>query len=340
MLRILHIGLGPLGRKIITDLHERGLGTVVAAVDVDPALTGLRLSTLAKGASPTVRVLANLAGFKGWKAIDAAIVTTSSDMRLCAPTFRSLLSRSVAVVTTCEETTWPWLRHAALARELDTLARKRGGRLLGTGVNPGAMMDTVPVFATAVCKSVRSIEIHRIQDATTRRIPFQKKIGATLSRAALAQGIKDGWLRHVGLGESLHFVAHHMGWTIDSWSETIEPVIAERAMTCGLGPIARGHARGVRQVAIGHCKGQPRGTPLIKMVFQATIGRKGVEPQDRVIVRGEPDLDVVFRGGVHGDIATSAMTLNSIAPLLAAPPGLHTMASIPLVRWSPPRGKR
>ncbi len=336
MLRILHIGLGPLGRKIITDLHERGLGTVVAAVDVDPALTGQRLSTLANGASPKVRVLASLADFKGWKTIDAAIVTTRSDMRLCAPTFRSLLSRGIAVVSTCEETTWPWLRHKALARELDTMARKRGGRLLGTGVNPGAMMDTVPVFATAVCKSVRSIEIHRIQDATTRRIPFQKKIGATLSRAAFAQGIKDGWLRHVGLGESLHFVAHYMGWTIDSWSETIEPVIAERAMTCGLGPIAKGHARGVRQVAIG----TQRGKPLIKMVFQATIGRKGAEPQDRVIVRGEPDLDLVFRGGVHGDIATSAMTLNSIARLLAAPPGLHTMATIPLVRWSPPRGKR
>ena len=340
MLRILHIGLGPLGQKIITDLHQRGLGTVVGAVDINPALSGKPLSSVAKGASHRVRILSRLDDFAGWKGIDAAIVTTSSDMRLCADTFGTLLRRGVAVVTTCEETTWPWLRHAALARRLDALAKRHGGRLLGTGVNPGAMMDTVPVFATAVCKAVESVEIHRIQDATTRRIPFQKKIGATLSRKDFAQGIKDGWLRHVGLGESLHFVAHYMGWRIASWSETIEPVIAERAMTCGLGPIPKGHARGVRQIAVGHCKGQHKGKPIIKMVFQATIGRKGVEPQDRVIVRGEPNIDLAFRGGVHGDIATSAMTLNSIAPLLAAPPGLHTMATIPLVRWSPPRVRR
>ncbi len=335
MHRILHVGLGPLGIKIVNDLYERRLGRVVAAVDINPAVAGRPLASICASArglkGGSVRVLPSLDAFKGWAQIDAAVVTTSSDMRLCAPTFRFLLRRGVSVVTTCEETTWPWLRHAALARSLHTLARRHGGRLLGTGVNPGAMMDTVPVFATAVCKRVKSLEIHRIQDATTRRIPFQKKIGATLSRADFAMGIKAGWLRHVGLGESLHFVAHYMGWTIDTWSETIQPVIARSPTRCGLGPIPTGHACGVRQVAVGKRKGKP----LITMVFQATIGQTDPAPQDRVIVNGEPNLDVVFRGGVHGDVATSAMTLNSIGPLLAAPPGLHTMATIPLVRWSP-----
>jgi 4-hydroxy-tetrahydrodipicolinate reductase len=330
MLRILHIGLGPLGQKVIHDLHDRGIGRVIGAVDVDPALAGKPLASIVKGLSSDVRVMHALEDFAAWDQVDAAIVTTASDLRRCADTFRALLARGTTIVSTCEELVWPWLRHRALADELHAAALKGRGRLLGTGVNPGAMMDMIPVFATGVCRKVRSVEVHRIQDATSRRIPFQKKIGATLDDAAFAAGVKEGWLRHVGLGESLHFVAHYLGLRIDAWHETIDMVRAERELACGLGPIRKGHAAGVRQTATGAHAGKP----VISMIFQAAIAQD--DPQDRVIIDGEPALDVVYRGGVHGDIATSAMTLNAIASLRAAGPGLHTMATIPLVHWTPP----
>lgn len=334
MTRILQIGLGPLGQKVVTDFVQRGLGEVVGAVDINPALANRPLSDAAPALAGTpagaVRILPSLEAFADWSRVDAALVTTASDLRACAPTLETLLRRGQTVVTTCEEAVWPWLRHDALARSLDALAREHGGRLLGTGVNPGAMMDMVPVFVTGVCRAVKRVEVHRIQDATTRRIPFQKKIGATLDDAAFAAGVKAGWLRHVGLGESLHFIAHALGMKIDRWDESIEPVKADRDLTCGLGPIPRGAAAGVRQVATGFSGS----APLVRLVFQAAIGQ--TDPCDRVIVDGEPSLDVVYQGGVHGDVATSAMTLNSIRPLRHAPPGLHTMASIPLVSWTPP----
>lgn len=329
MYRILHVGLGPLGQRVIDDLTTRHLGVVAAAADVSPALAGKPLGEVVPATRADVRVMAGLDDFCAYDTIDAAIVTTSSDLRACEPTLRKLLSKGCTVVSTCEELVWPWLRHKQLADELDALAKRHGGRLLGTGVNPGAMMDMIPVFSTCVCRGVRTVEVHRIQDATTRRIPFQKKIGATLDDRGFSAGVKEGWLRHVGLGESLHFIAHYMGMAIDDWHESIEPVKAEKPMICGLGEIKPGHAAGVRQVAVG----KRHGKALITMIFQAAIGQK--DPQDRVIIDGEPRLDVVFRGGVHGDIATSAMTLNSIASLLKAPPGLHTMASIPLVHWTP-----
>lgn len=333
MLKILHVGLGPLGRAMVADLHGRGLGEVVGAVDTDAALAGRRLSELVPGAGRAVRVAGSLESLGALRGIDAAVVTTSSDVRACEATFEQLLGRGLPVVSTCEELVWPWLRHAALARRLDRLARRRGGRLLGTGVNPGMMMDALPVFATAVCRRVRSIEVHRFQDASTRRIPFQRKIGAGLSRREFAAGVRAGWLRHVGLGESMHLIAACMGWRIDRWSESIGPMIAARAMRCGLGPIGAGRARGVRQTARAQCGGRV----VIRMDFRAAIGLQEPEPQDRVIVRGEPDLDVVYRGGVHGDVATSAITLNCLGPLMAAAPGLHTMASIALPRWAPGR---
>ncbi|HZW06001.1 MAG TPA: hypothetical protein VFF65_02665 [Phycisphaerales bacterium] len=327
MYRILHVGFGPLGQRIVGDVYARRLGEVAALVDTSRELAGRKLRDYVPQAKTDVPVTASLDEALVSGRFDAAVVTTSSDLRRCMDVFRSLLSAGLPVVSTCEELVFPWLRHAGLAQELDSIARRTGGRIMGTGVNPGAMMDTIPVFVTAVCSKVQSVEVHRIQDATTRRVPFQKKIGAGLDDAQFAQGIKDGWLRHVGLGESMHFVAHYLGLPFEEWGETIEPVKATRQLQCGLGTIEPGRAAGVRQVAVGTRAGKP----VITMVFQAAIGQTDPAPQDRVIIRGEPNIDVSFSGGVHGDIATSAMTLNAIPSLLNAPPGLHTSATVPLL---------
>ncbi|MFT3686957.1 MAG: hypothetical protein QM783_18885 [Phycisphaerales bacterium] len=330
MQRILHVGFGPLGQKIVGDLYARRLGEVAALVDTSKEFAGRKLRDFVPAAKTDVAITASLDEALARGRYDAAVVTTSSDLRKCMDVFRTLLSAGLPVVSTCEELVFPWLRHAALAQELDSIAKRTGGRIIGTGVNPGAMMDTIPVFVTAVCGKVQSVEVHRIQDATPRRLPFQKKIGAGLDDVQFAQGIKDGWLRHVGLGESLHFVAHYLGLPFDDWNETIEPVKATTKLQCGLGTIEPGRAAGVRQVAVGTRAGKP----VITMVFQAAIGQKDPAPQDRVIIKGEPDVDVVFTGGVHGDIATSSMTLNALSSLLAAPPGLHTSATVPLLRFA------
>ncbi len=325
MKRTLHVGLGPLGLRILAETIDRGAGHVVAAVDTDPRLAGKPLSEFVPAADPRVRVHASLEEIHNWGEVDCAIVATSSDLARCAPTFRELLRRGKAVTSTCEELVYPWLRHVALAEELDELAKRHGGRLLGTGINPGFMMDALPTFLSGVCKSVRSVQCFRIQDASVRRIPFQKKIGVGLDDAQFAAKVKDGSLRHVGLGESLHFIAHYVGLAIERWEEDISPVKAERDMVSGLGPVPRGKVCGVRQVARGYRDEQA----VVHLEFQAAIGQH--EPYDRVVIEGDPKLDLVIPGAVHGDTATCAIIVNSISRILAAPPGLHTMASVPIV---------
>ena len=139
MLSILQVGLGPLGRRVADDLVARRLGAVVAAVDTAPELEGSRVSD--------ARVTADLESALAAD-FDVAIVTTSSDLSRCADTFRALLRRGAAVVSTCEELLWPTLRHPDLTAELDGIAKEHGGRLLGTGINPGYVMDALPVVAT------------------------------------------------------------------------------------------------------------------------------------------------------------------------------------------------
>lgn len=328
LFNLLHVGLGPLGKLIVADAHARRVGHVHAAVEIDPRVVGKRLDEVVPGSGFDTRVVASLDEVSDWDRFDCAIVSTSSDLARCADTFRTILKRGVSIVSTCEELLYPWLRHSPLAEELDTLARETGTRLVGTGVNPGFMMDALPVAATAVCRHVRRVHVWRIQDATTRRVPFQKKIGAGLDDAAFNARIKDGSLRHVGLGESLHFISRYLHLDVSRWEETIEPVRAERDLSCELGPIRKGVASGVRQVARGWNARDSE--PVVRLEFQAAIGQQNPPAHDRVRIEAEPVIDLTITGGVHGDVATTAITLNAVRPLLSAPPGLHTMATMPM----------
>lgn len=323
MKRIVFVGLGPLGIRIANDLIRREAGQIVGAIDAAPSLADKPLCEIVPSADPRLRIAPSIEAFDAWDSADAVVVATSSDLTSCNATFRALLEKGKAVVSTCEELVYPWLRHVALAEDLHELAIKRGGRLLGTGVNPGFLMDFLPAALTSVCNEVRGVRCYRIQDASSRRIPFQKKIGAGLDDDQFAAKIKEGSLRHVGLGESLHFIAHYAGLKIERWEEDIAPVKADRDLVCGLGTITKGKAAGVRQVAKGYADERC----VIHLEFQAAIGQ--AEPHDRVVIEGEPNIDTVIPGGVHGDIATSAIVINCIPRLIRANPGLHTMATIP-----------
>lgn len=332
-LNVLFVGLGPLGKMILTDYVARGLGRVAGAVDLDPRLAGQRLRDIVPGsasgdAAVRTTIAEAVADAGGIASISAAVVATASDLARCMPTLRDLLSRGVPVVSTCEELLWPWLRHEAAANELEALCQKHGGRVVGTGVNPGFLMDTLPVVATAVARRVDRVHVERYQDASTRRIPFQQKIGATLSEADFAARVKEGVLRHVGLGESMHFISHYLGLGVTTWDETLGPVHATRNLSCALGEIKPGQISGVRQVATG-CNAA--GAPVITLEFQAAIGQEN--PRDRLVIEGEPRLEMIIPGAVQGDIATSAITLNMIPRVIEARPGLHTMATLALARF-------
>lgn len=324
MQRILSIGLGPLGRRVAQDLCSSAVGRIVAAVDSSPKLAGTRLDDLVPGAPADLCIQPGIEALEHAGPIDCAILTTASDLPACMPALRSLLSRGISVVSSCEELLFPWVRYPELALELEALCRKNNARALGTGVNPGYLMDALPVFATGVCRSVERVHAWRIQDATPRRVPFQKKIGAGLDLRAFEARVREGTLRHVGLCESLHFVAAALGWKIERWEESLEPVLATRALTCGVGEIKIGDAAGVRQVARAWVGGRER----LTLQFQAAIGQEN--PHDRVRIEGEPIIDMRLEGGVHGDIATSAILINCVRSLLAAPAGLQTMATIPM----------
>ena len=324
-IKVLQIGLGPLGIKMAEYIEQRSNTTTVAAIDVNPAIVGKQLSDLSPTLSSSVVIGRDIPAEVQNSQADIALLTTVSDMERITPQIEALVEAGLPVVTTCEELSFAWETFPELALRIDTAAKAHEVGVVATGVNPGFLMDALPSFLTAVCQSVEKVEVRRFQDASFRRIPFQNKIGAGLDLDAFQQKIDDGSLRHVGLTESMQFIATQLGWKLDKTEDIISPVVAQQAINSGARPIAPGLAAGVHQLGRGWVKGEEK----ITLTFQAAVGE--AESFDEVIIFGQPKIRSKIEGGVNGDVATCAITINTMGALLQANPGLHTMATLPMV---------
>ena len=323
-IRVAQVGMGAMGRRLTPFLLERPGLEIVAAVDTDAALEGQDLGLVAElnrelGLPVRTSLEAGVA--------DVAVLTTVSGLRAIGPQLEALLALGVNVVTSCEELAYPWETAPEWSADIDRKAREAGVSVLGTGVNPGFLMDLLPIAFTAVCRNVTKITVRRYQDATHRRLPFQRKIGAGLTPEEFEAKRVAGTLRHVGLTESMHMIAARLGWKLDRTEDVLAPVIASHPVSSREISVAVGLAAGVQQIGSGYVGEEER----IRLDFRAAIREEDV--QDAVEIEGEPQLHAIIPGGVNGDIATCAILTNAIPIVQRAPTGLRTMADIPPVSW-------
>ena len=324
MIHIIQIGLGPLGQQTARYIAtKKGIQTV-AAVDINPDLQGKDFGEFIGEETSGVIIENSLdAALQKLNYLpDAAIVTTVSSIKKLESQIEEVAEKNIPIVSTCEELSYPWKENPVSSKKIDEICKKYGVACLGTGVNPGFLMDYLPSVMSSVCKEIESITVERFQDATPRRVPFQQKIGAGLNLKAFKAKEKTGTLRHVGLKESVYFLADSLGFELDKVTEELNPVIAENDISNTAMDIKEGDARGVEQISHGYINGESK----IKMHFKAAIG----EPRsfDRITIKGVPSFISEIETGVNGDIATCAITINSVKSILKASPGLHTMSSV------------
>ncbi|HBG27804.1 MAG: hypothetical protein A2Y10_04335 [Planctomycetes bacterium GWF2_41_51] len=322
MINVVHLGLGPLGQKIVRFALERRVFNILGAVDPDPAKMGKDLGEFCGLGSLGIPICSSLTeALKGKKA-QVAIVTTVSSLVKFEPQAVELAKAGLHIVSTCEELAFSRRTQPEISKRLDAICKQSGIACIGTGVNPGFLMEYLPTVLTGVCQKVDSIHVWRVQDASIRRVPFQQKIGAGLTLDEFREKHRNGTLRHVGLPESVDFIAARMGWNLDRNEESLEPVIADTDIHSGYKPILKGMARGVYQTGRGFVGSRE----VITLEFRAAVG----EPQsyDRIMINGNPNIDSTIAGGVNGDIATCAITLNAVKSILSASPGLKTMGEM------------
>jgi 2,4-diaminopentanoate dehydrogenase len=251
---------------------------------------------------------------------DVALVLTLSGVAEMVPLVEAAGAAGVDVVSTCEDLAYADFGTPELARQIDARARAAGITVVGTGVNPGLVMDRLPLTLAAACVRVDSVQVTRVVDAAKRRGPLRAKVGAGLTVEAFNAGVADKRLSHRGLPESCALVGLGLGFTFDEVRATIEPVTEARP------GIEAGRVAGLRQSAIGLSGGRE----LVRLDLEMSVGAP--EPQDRIVIAGDPPLDLVIRGGTHGDRATVGTVLNAIPAVIAAAPGLLTVIDLTLRR--------
>jgi hypothetical protein len=330
-IRAIQYGVGPIGASIVKLLREKETVDIVAAIDADPAKIGRDLAEVV-GASDGpwgIKVSGDARGVLEQSA-DVVMHTTSSSLLKVMDQLLACLDVGSCVVSTCEELSYPYRTHPELAAKLDKAAKESGVALVGTGVNPGFVMDKLLITLAAVSQRVEHAKAVRIVDASKRRLPLQKKIGAGMSVEEFRAKVKEGIIKHVGLPESVAMVADSLGLRIDEITETIEPKVATDRVETEFLTVEPGQAAGVHQIA----RGLSEGKELIYLELQMYVGAK--DPADTIELIGHPNISLVIPGGSHGDIATASVAVNSIPAILEAQSGLRTSRDL-AIGFFPPK---
>ena len=332
-IRAVQFGVGPIGAAIVRLMRQKQAIEIIGAIDTDPAKAGQDLGDLVGGVDAPwgVPVSADAAAMLG-ETPDIVIHSTSSSLPAVMDQLLACLAAEACVVSTCEELSYPFRKYPELAANLDTEAKTWGVALIGTGVNPGFVMDKLVLTLSSVSQELESARVIRIVDASKRRMPLQKKIGAGMSVEEFRAQVAAGVIKHHGLPESVAMVSDGLGLAVDEITETIEPVVARERVKTEFLEVAAGRAAGVHQIARGFAAGKEK----IYMELQMYVG--AAESSDTIELVGQPNIKLTVPGGTHGDIATASVVVNCIPAILDAPAGLRTSRDLPMC-FFPPNAK-
>jgi 4-hydroxy-tetrahydrodipicolinate reductase len=328
--RVALVGLGPIGVEVGKALAGREGLTLLGAADPAPDKAGRPLSELLGGAFPGVAIRGSAAELYRETAssrgrADVVLLCTGSRLHAVLPQIEEAIAAGFHIVSTCEELAYPELRHLPMARRVDALARERGVAVLGTGVNPGLVMDRLVLAVASACVRVDAVRVTRVVDAAKRRGPLRAKVGAGMTPQEFAAGVASKKLGHVGLSESAALIALGLGLPIHEITETIEPVIASKE-TDG---VATGRVLGLHQLALVQAGDE------VKVTLDLTMAVGAASPADSIEIDGDPPVRLTVTGGFHGDRATVGTVVNAVPFVVSAAPGLKTVVTLPLFGLAP-----
>ena len=308
-------GLGPIGRTIAKAALAQPALELVGAVDIADDLVDRPLADVVDGAPAGITIRRTVAQARLDAQAQGGILlhATSSYLRNAAPQFEEALRQGLHVVSTCEELAFAQMRHPDIAAGLDVLARRGQLTIVGTGVNPGFLMDALPASLQSISHDIRSITVTRKQDPSRRRIPFQQKVGMGLSRAEWEAKRDAGGFGHVGLEESARLLAYSLGWKLIDIDHQMEPA---------------GEAGGVVGGTLETLTGTTVDERAIHLHFEANANLE--DEYDQIQVDGTPPLDLKFAGGVFGDEATAAAVLRAAKVIPHTRRGIATVLDLPL----------
>ncbi len=323
---IVLMGLGEIGQAIARVALARPDLRVVAAVDPHPSLAGRPLSDVLGAAAPGLTIAEDLADVAAAARGGVVLQATRSRFDEVLPDLQEAVAAGLHVISTCEELAWPWLRHDESAAALDRLCHERNVAVLGTGVNPGFVLDRLPALLAQVTGPVRHVRGVRVVDVARRRAALQRKVGVGLDERAFHDAAERGEIGHVGLAESAALVAEGcIGLEEYEVDEDILPLVAEEDGD-GPVPVRAGQVAGLHHEARVFAED---GREVVRLELTIAVGAE--DPRDEVALDAEPPVRVVVPGGIAGDAATAHAVVNAV-PALVELRGIVSVLDLPAGR--------
>ncbi len=323
---VIVMGLGFIGQEICRAALSSEEVELIGAVDTSPTLSGKTLTDVLGVPAGTFKVQPRLEAAVGRRKGVVLLHATGSRLLKVKQQLFDAIDLGLHVVSTCEELAFPYFAHPEVAEALEAAAKKADVSVLGTGVNPGFVLDRMVATLGQVCGPVRHAKAVRVVDARTRREALQRKIGAGLTEEEFFKLVEHDGLGHVGLVESTALCALGLGLDCDDFEEELAPVFAEEDITGGAFVVRKGRVAGIHQTATGLIDGQER----IRLELTLAVGAD--EPGDRIEIDADPKVSLVIPGGVAGDRATANTVVNAAPRVASAQPGLLTVLELPAGR--------
>lgn len=329
-IKVLVWGLGAMGSGMVSMLAKKEGVRIVGGLARTPAKVGKDLGEIA-GCEP-VGVSATNDVEEAFKAKpDIVLLNTASFVREVLPEIETCLSRGTDVITIAEEMAYPWATSPDLADRIDALARKAGKTVLGTGINPGFVLDTLIITLTGVARDVKHIHARRINNLAPFGPTVMRTQGVGTTVAEFKRGLRENAIvGHVGFPQSCHLIGRALGWKIDRVVEEREPIVSKVERKTRYVTVRPGEVAGCRHTARAYSGGSE--VIFLEHPQQVCPELEGVETGDYIDIDGDPPISLAVRPEIPGGAGTIAIAVNMIPAVVRAPAGLLTMADLPVPR--------
>ncbi len=330
--RVVIWGFGAMGSGMARMLLKKKGVDIVGVCDMHPDRVGKDIHDLLgieRGARKPVVIKSRIEEVLTEKCCDVALCATDSYTKDAFPRLKYCLEKKVNVISTAEEMSFPKAKSPELAAELDKIAKANGVSILGTGINPGLIMDLLVIIMTGCMIDVEHIEAKRVNSLSPfgPTVMHEQGVGFTLD--AFNKAVKDGTMAgHVGFNESIAMIAEAIGWKVEKFEQQMKPIVTTVDRKSPYGFAKAGDVAGVNMTGQGHVDGKVK----IDMIHPQQIEpeMEGTHTGDYVTIQGTPPINLANKPEVDGGLGTIAMCVNMIPQVINAEPGLRTMIDLPV----------
>lgn len=327
-------GFGAMGRGMAKMLLDKKGLEIVSVCDLDPNKTGksiFELLGIERGERRDVVIESDYTKAFTEKCADVVLLATDSFVKNAFNKIEYILKQKINVISTAEEMAYPQAQSPEMAKELDKIAKEKGVSVLGTGINPGFVLDLLVLALTGTCERVDSIKAVRVNDLSPFGHAVMEEQGVGVTKEVFEKGVAEGTIAgHVGFPESIKMITDGIGWNLDKIDQTREPIMSNVYRKSEYAEVQAGNVAGCRQCGYGYVDGE------LKIVMehpqQILPHLEGIKTGDYVTIKGTPNIDLQITPEIPGGIGTIAMCVNSIPHIINARPGLKTMLDIPVPR--------